>query len=54
MENIREVVKRNGSIVPFDIEKVYNVIDAAFRSVNEPYKVIAQNANKPEERKALL
>ena len=44
MENIREVVKRNGSIVPFDIEKVYNVIDAAFRSVNEPYKVIAQNA----------
>lgn len=43
MEN-REVVKRNGSIVPFDIEKVYNVIDAAFRSVNEPYKVIAQNA----------
>lgn len=43
MENIREVVKRNGSIVPFDIEKVYNVIDAAFRSVNEPYKVIAQN-----------
>ena len=44
MENTREVVKRNGSIVPFDIEKVYNVIDAAFRSVNEPYKVIAQNA----------
>lgn len=43
MENTRLVIKRNGSIVPFDIVKVYDVIDSAFTSSKEPYKVISKN-----------
>ena len=42
MEN-REVIKRGGAIVPFDIEKIYNAIDAAFKSVGEEYHQIGKN-----------
>lgn len=43
MEENRKVTKRDGSVVDFDITKVYNAIDAAFKSCGEDYKVIDQN-----------
>lgn len=43
MEN-RVVIKRNGSTAPFDIEKIYNAIDAAFIASGEAYHVISRNS----------